>query len=497
MQDYVGIDMGTSSVKLLIMDSGGRILRQHEERYAVSCPQKGWREADPRLWFEKTMTGLRVLLKGTDKKSIRAIGITGQMHSTVFLDKDGKIIRPAILWNDTRTSKEVWMLKEKIAENRQIACISDIISTGSPAANLYWLRRHEAEQFQCMEHFLIGPDYLVFRLTGEYGTDYCEASTSSLFDLKQRIWSEDMRRILGLSPQIFPAIMGSTCAAGNLIPEIAEETGLSSETLVVRGTGDNAAAAFAASPFWGGKPVISLGTSGVLILEQEEPDILRKGKKILFSEDGRRFKWLVQGAVQSSGSSVEWWEKKILDAKSVESPDRAKERMHENELLFYPHLNGEKTLYGDAALRGAFVGIGMDTTRADMSIAVLEGICFAFRELYEKMGGRRPEGLQIGVVGGGAKNTFWMQMMADVLHAAIVRLKGTTGAVYGAAMLAAKGAGDTGSFRKEQERKEKEREIFYPRPDKSRYYDEKYKKYLRAYQALSYINAGENGCRAV
>lgn len=492
---YIGIDMGTSSVKLLLMDGKGKTILQQEESYAVRCPQEGWREMDPEIWYEKTISGLRVLLKGINRQEVSAVGITGQMHSTVFLDQAGKPVRPAILWNDTRTREEAAILKEQTASSGEIGYLSNIVSTGSPAANLFWLRRHEPDRFQSVEHLLIGPDYLAFRLAGTYGTDYCQASTSSLFDLKKREWSEEMRRILGAPPRIFPEVMGSACPAGRLIPDIAEELGLCGDVLVIRGTGDNAAAAFAAKALLGERPVISLGTSGVLIWDRKQPDFSRKGKNILFSSDGRRFDWIVQGAVQACGSSIEWWAKKILGADSFDALDLAEGQACENELIFYPHLNGDKTLFGDAGLRGAFLGIGLDTARQDMSAAVLEGICFAFRELLEKMGGGRPPGLHIGVVGGGAKNNCWMQMMADVLQAEILRLDGTISAACGAALLAAGAIGGAGALQRDIQRGFVDGKSFHPRIEKQEYYAEKYKKYLRTYKALSYIRAGENGCR--
>lgn len=483
MSTYLGIDLGTSGVKLLAIDGAGKTLYQCQREYRVAEPRPGWKEIDPCCWIDAIDNGLGELLANIDKDAVLGIGVTGQMHTVIPLDNVGKPLRPALMWNDTRTQAEVQVLKQMIRGRADTSFIEKIISTGSPAANLYWLKEHEPENFEKLSRFLIGPDYIVHYLTGEYSTDYCEASTSSLYDIKGGAWSKTMQEILGLNDGVYPPLMGSETIVGNLRTEIAERYGLSPEVYVIAGTGDNPAAGVATGAVDEDFPLLSLGTSGVLMVRRDTPSEDIKGKTILFSGDGVKMNYLVQGVVQSAGSSYHWLVKSILAAADYDGGLGKDFTPKHNDLLCYPHLVGDKTIHKDPSLRGAILGAGTDTTREDMIVAVMEGIAFGVRELTEVMA--VPPGMPLKVTGGGAKNPLWMQILADVLNRRIEQLAGDEGAGYGVALLTLNA--DPGTMTAPLKREPKIKNTYLPRGEEVHYYADKYRKYKKIYRALKSV----------
>lgn len=487
MRYYIGADMGTSSIKLVLVDEMGGIVYRTDDEYDYDAPEDDWREIEPAVWvngLDRCMLRLKEAAGEAVMGQVAGMGITGQMHTTCFLTADGGSIRPAIMWNDNRAVRLVQELKQRIrdAAAGSIAGIANIISSGSPAVNLYWLKQAEPERFRRLHKFLIGPDYLAYYLTGHFGTDYCEASTSSLFDLYSRSWSDEIRQIIGLRVDQYPEIRGSSMAAGTVRQELAAGWGLSSSVRVVAGTGDNAAAAVAAGAEREGFAVMSLGTSGVLVFTREALDTSLKGKNILFSADGRDYKWLVQGVLQSCGRTVNWWVRKILREDDLEAAF-AKidlQRAARNDLLFYPHIMGDKTIYGDTGLRGAFLGLGEAHTREDLLLALLEGMAFATREMIEKMGVPPGQLSPLRFTGGGARNRLWLQIMASVLNVPVRQMSGSSSAGYGAALLA---------MEKRLPPAEEEHEVIYPVKKLLVCYQKKYNNYLRIHCALSHVYA--------
>lgn len=489
----VGIDLGSSSVKLSLIDEGGRLVRTAERAYRVAFPQEGWKEIDPELWWSATREGLRELLGSGEGASaeaaeVAAIGVTGQMHTTVFVDAAGRSVRPALMWNDTRTSELVAPAKQALSEAGE-AYLAQIVSTGSPALNLQWLHENEPESFDRMTTFLIGPDWIVFKLTGTRGTDFCEASTSSLFDLSAERWSETAREIFDLPEGIYPTVRGSAQVAGTVRPVVACELGLPEDAVVIVGTGDNPAAAIPTGCLTQSKPVLSLGTSGVLMSTRPAPDYTAKGKNILLSLDGKTCLTLVQGAVQSCGSSRAWWDMDIMRYATHTEGDEGIDlgNLGRNHVMFYPHLVGEKTIYADASLRGAFIGLSIDTTRADMGQALMEGIAFAVRQLSEEMGLDLTSLDALQVIGGGSKSTAWMQILADVLHVRTLQMRGEASAGYGMALLAL----CTATGRELDELCDGATTVgatFEVQPDAAARYDAQYERYLRIHDALKAID---------
>ena len=490
---YIGIDMGTSGVKLLLMDERQALLNQVGLEYELSRPREDWSEIDPAIWYEKTLEGLAALLDGQDARRVAAIGVTGQMHSLILLDGKGESLRPAMLWNDKRTGGLLPILREALREDPDGDYLSQIVSTGSPAANLYWFSREEPELFARCRCFLIGPDYLVYRLTGVPGTDFVEASTSSLYCISRREWSEPMRRLIGLPASAWPTVRGSAEVVGTVLPALAARPGLREDVKVIAGIGDNPASAVSTGCLGQGYPVLSLGTSGVLMFPVKSMTDVARGKVILCSMDGRRFSYLVQGVVQSTGEAISWWTRRVLGAQDFGTLDGgidAAMRLR-SKVLFYPHINGDKTIYADPTLRGAFLGLGSENGPAELYYAVIEGLCFAFRQLLEEMGlDLRSHGV-MKVVGGGAKSDLWLQTLADVLDVRVERLGGNIGPGFGAALLACAADHPGATLGRLTASSLQIERAFAPEPELTDALQAKYRKYLRIHDALKYVEGGQ------
>lgn len=488
MAQYIGIDLGTSSVKLVLTTEKGTILREASREYTILQPHEGFKEISANTWWEAVDESLTELLTDADSMQIKGIGVTGQMHSLVLLDERGEEIRPVLLWNDTRTRDMIASLKEQIAST-DVSYISSIISTGSPAANLLWVREQEPENFRKIRKFLIGPDFLVYKLTGNYQTDFCEASTSSLYDLLQKKWSKSMLEIVGITEDICPVVSGSAEIAGSIRPELAKRYGLHPDTKVIVGTGDNPAASIPTGCLGKGYPVLSLGTSAVLMFPRTAPDFIARGKNILFSFDGENCYTLTQGVIQSCGLGYNWLIRDVFERQEFNGADQDIdiERLGENKLLFYPHLTGDKTIYQNPSLRGAFLGLGTDTSRSDMVQAYMEGIAFALKQLIGVMA-LAPEAIKdLKIIGGGSKSRIWMQIIADILDTSIIQIEGNAGAGFGMALLAAYACGEIESVEEIAEQAVSAGEIFYPRRKNAALYREQYKRYLRIHDCMKQI----------
>lgn len=488
MRATVGIDLGSSSVKLSLVAEDASLLASVERPYEVSRPRQGWEEVDPEVWWSATLEALEELCAKYFGLQIVGIGVTGQMHTTVFVDGSGNSVRPAIMWSDARTADMVVPARETFSQLGLLGS-ERIVSTGSPSLNLAWLVENEPDAASRVERFLIGPDWIVFKLTGVMGTDFCEASTSALFDFESGSWSEAACESLGIPVSWCPEIRGSACAAGTLLPDLAERLGLEASVEVAVGTGDNPAAAIPTGCLTEGRPVLSLGTSCVLMFSRSKPDFSAKGKNILVSFDGHEVQTLVQGVVQSCGSSRKWLDLDVLTCGShVEADEEVPlDLMGRNPVTFYPHLTGEKTLYADPSLRGAFLGLSTSTTRGELILALMEGIAFGVRQLVDETGLEiaGDDGLQ--VIGGGARSDVWMQVLADVLGVKTLRMRGAASAGYGAALLSLSAScglalSDACGNAVSVDR------VFVPRGEISQDYSSQYARYLRVHDAIKLLD---------
>ncbi|MGX8835588.1 xylulokinase [Amedibacillus sp. YH-ame6] len=484
---YVGLDIGTSSLKCVVIDTACDIVYEHGYSYAFDEPREGYREIDPDVWFQAVLHALQDIHEKFDGTNISTIGVTGQMHTTVFLDAQGNCVRKAIMWNDLRSSDMVAPLKERLAKREDTKYIAKILSTGSPAMNTLWVKEQEPEVFLKVRKIMTAYDYIVYRLTGEYSADYCDASTSSMYDIVSKQWSGYMLDILGIDDHYLGPIYASCDVVGTLREELCEQLCINKRIKVIAGTGDNPANAVAMGVLDQQQPVLSLGTSGVIILAKEDKDFEGLGKNVVFNAQHDRFVNVVQGTVRSAGGTHKWWVENIVESSDMGiDQDRLRNACgKEHHILFFPHITGDKMIYQDINTRGAFIGLSANSKREDMLQAVFEGVGYALREVMENMHLKAwPKRMQIN--GGGTRSDVWMNIMANILHCELEEVSMNASPGYGVALLAGKVDGI--------EKKESQKttgKVYVPCDNQVNIYEKQYRKYQRMYGALKEIMEDE------
>ncbi|MBR5932306.1 MAG: xylulokinase, partial [Lachnospiraceae bacterium] len=414
MANYIGIDLGTSSVKLLLVDQDGMIVREVSKEYPCSYPHPGWSEQDPADWKKQVFAGLRELCDG--QSSIRAIGIGGQMHGLVVLDENDNVIRPAILWNDGRTEKQTRYLNDEIGKETLSACTGNIAFAGFTAPKILWMRENEPELFARIKKVMLPKDYINYVLTGVHATDASDASGMLLFDVAHRCWSEKMLEICGLREEQMPKIFESFDRIGTIRPDVAKELWLAPETFVIAGAGDNAAAAIGTGTISEGTCNISLGTSGTIFIPQTEFQTDRNNSLHAFAHANGRYH--LMGCMLSCASCNKWLMEEIFrtDDFDAEQNAIADDALGNNHVFFLPYLMGERSPINDANARAAFIGMTMDTSRTDLTQAVLEGVAFGIRDSLEAARALGIEPERSTLCGGGAKSILWRKILAAVLN---------------------------------------------------------------------------------
>lgn len=434
MAYYLGIDVGTSSVKLTCIDGTGAVLASASEAYSCENPQPGWREIDPDVWWRAVCVAAVRLSDAVDISKVRGVGATGQMHTVVLVDDGGEPVAPSIMWNDQRTVDAVAPEKQWAA-SVGLPWLSRLIATGIPAINLSWIAKNRPGRLERAATFIGVPDWIGLKLGGRAGTDYCGASTSGLFDTASLSWSSEACGHFGIPERLLPALEPSDEIIGHVSEAASKATGIPQGVAIVRGTGDNPAAAICTGCLLEEMPTISIGTSGVLMHARHGVVAPKTGKPVLFTW-GKRSTTLTQLSVRTCGGAKEWLYDGILRADSYDIEDqRVEDPLYDMRgIMFYPHLAGEKVLRGDPLVRGAFLGLDLATTRSELQRALMEGTAFALRDLKASVEGSESWN-SIRLVGGGAKNDFWAQALCDIIGTKMVRAK-TTGAGHGAALLA-------------------------------------------------------------
>lgn len=438
---YIGIDLGTSSTKLLLVDEGGRILNTVSKDYPLMFPHPGWSEQEPSGWWNACLEGIPELLKGFDAKQVAGIGAGGQMHGLVALDENDAVIRPAILWNDGRTGEEVEYLNGVIGKEKLSALTANIAFAGFTAPKILWMQKNEPENFAKIAKIMLPKDYLCYMLTGVHSCDYSDASGMLLLDVEHKCWSKEMLDICGISEDVMPKLFESWEVIGCVKPEIAAKLGLPEGVKVVAGAGDNAAAAVGTGTVGAGGCNLSLGTSGTLFISSDKFGVdPYNGLHAFAHADGG---YHLMACMLSAASCNKWLCEEIYGTEDIggELGKISEEKLGENRVYFLPYLMGERSPINDTDARGTFVGMSMDTTREDMSLAVMEGVAFAIRDSFEIA---KALGISIPrscICGGGSKSPLWRKIFANVLGVPLDMVKTEQGPGYGAAMLAMVGCG--------------------------------------------------------
>ena len=435
---YIGIDLGTSAVKLLLMDETGKVLNIVSKEYPLSFPQPGWSEQNPSDWWTQSIAGLKELTAGMNKNDVAGISFGGQMHGLVVLDENDEVIRPAILWNDGRTQKETDYLNNEIGKEKLSKLTGNIAFAGFTAPKILWLKANEPQNFAKIKKIMLPKDYIAYRLTGEFSTDYSDASGMLLLDVKNKCWSKEMLEICNVKEEWMPKLYESYEKTGTLKPDVAEELGFPAECIVAAGAGDNAAAAIGTGTVGAGKCNLSLGTSGTLFITSDKFGV--DPHNALHSFDHADGGYHLMGCMLSAASCNNWWMKDILhsdDFVNEQKPLWEDGRLGENHVYFLPYLMGERSPHNDPSARASFIGMSMDTSRADMLQAVFEGVAYGLRDSLEvaRSLGAAPE--RTTICGGGAKSLLWRKIVANIMDMKVDTVEVEEGPAYGGAILAA------------------------------------------------------------
>ena len=489
----IGIDLGTSASKFLLVDEAGRVLNTVTKEYPLSFPRPGWSEQDPAHWWQACLAGVPELLAGFDAKQVAGIGVGGQMHGLVALDAAGNVLRPAILWNDGRTAAQVDYLNETIGRDKLSAWTGNIAFAGFTAPKLLWMRRNEPDLFARIAKILLPKDYLVYRLTGVHATDYSDASGMLLLDVAHKRWSAEMLDLCGVTEAQMPALFDSWQPVGTLTAAAAAALGLPADVVVCAGAGDNAAAAIGTGTVGEGRCNISLGTSGTVFISSERFRVDPHNALHAFAHADGGFH--LMGCMLSAASCNKWWMEDILHDGDYAAAQAAiaPEKLGRSHVFYLPYLMGERSPINDTNARAVFLGMTMDTTRADMTQAMLEGVAFALRDSVEVA---RSLGLDISrstLCGGGSKSPLWRTILANVLGIPLDLPATEQGPGYGAALLALVACGRYRNVAEVSRAMLHVQATVQPDPELTALYDARYAEFKQIYPACKPLFASLAG----
>ena len=484
MKYYIGADLGTSALKLLLVDTEGNIVNTVTKTYDVCFPNPGWSEQSPEDWWKALVSGVKELVKDIDKASVGGIGVGGQMHGLVILDENDNVIRPAILWNDGRTAKETDYLNEVIGQKKLAELTGNIAFAGFTAPKILWVKENEPENFKRIAKIMLPKDYINYKLTGVFSMDYSDASGTLLLDVENKCWSQEMVDICGIDISLLPALYESYDKTGDVLPSILEELGLVGKITVVAGAGDNAAAAIGTGTVVDGKCNISLGTSGTFFVSSE--NYARLNNNAIHSFCHANGEYHVMGCILSAASCNKWLCDEIL-----KTTDYAKEQelisddmLGRNDVYFLPYLMGERSPINDTDARGTLVGMRLDTTRQDIVQAILEGVAFAVKDNLEVAKEAGVNVTRSTLCGGGGKSPLWRKIMANVLNIPIDIPSAEEGPGFGGAVLAMVGDGVYDNIGACAEKFVSVKGTVLPDPEIAARYEERYNKFKFLYPSL-------------
>lgn len=486
MNYYIGIDLGTSAVKLMLVEERGTIQNTVMREYPLHFPHPGWSEQEPEAWWGALLSGITELLTGFDANKVVGIGVGGQMHGLVALDENDNVIRPAILWNDGRTAAETEWLNTVVGKEKLSAYTGNNAFAGFTAPKLLWMQKHEPELFARISKIMLPKDYLNYRLTGVHACDYSDASGMLLLDVKNKCWSKEMLNICGVEESQMPKLFESYEVIGTVKPEIAKTLGIPASVQVVAGAGDNAAAAVGTGTVGNGACNISLGTSGTIFISSEQFDVDPLNSLHAFAHaDGH---WHLMGCMLSAASCNKWFCEEILKTTDFASEQIGMEdNLGNNRVFFLPYLMGERSPINDVDARGTFVGLSLDTTRRDMVQAILEGIAFAIRDSFEVAKAIGVDIPRSKICGGGAKSLVWRKMLCNILNIPLDLPQTEQGPGYGGAMLAMVGTGAYADVKSCADALVTVKETIYPDSALAAKYEAKYRQFQKIYPSVKQL----------
>ena len=484
---YIGVDLGTSAVKLLLMEGSGKICKIVSKEYPLYFPNPGWSEQKPEDWWTQVIAGIKELTSECDKSQVAGISFGGQMHGLVILDENDNVIRPAILWNDGRTQKETDYLNNVIGTDKLAKYTANIAFAGFTAPKILWVKANEPDNFTKIKKIMLPKDYIAYKLSGTFCTDVSDASGMLLLDVKNRKWSPEMLEICGITEAQLPKLFESYETVGTLKADIAAELGFSTSVKIVAGAGDNAAAAVGTGTVGDGMCNISLGTSGTVFISSK--NFSENDNNAIHFFDHADGTYHLMGCMLSAASCNKWFMDEIIKTKDYAGEQKGitEDMLGNNKVYFLPYLMGERSPHNNPDARGTFIGMSMDTTREDMTLAVLEGVAFGLRDSVEVA---RKLGIKLErtkICGGGAKSPLWKKIIANVMNMKVDVIESEEGPALGGAMLAAVANGEYASVEEAAAKLVKIIDTVEPDPAIAARYEEQYKKFVQIYPALKDI----------
>ena len=482
---YIGVDLGTSAVKLIMMEKDGTIVSSVSKEYPLYFPNPGWSEQKPEDWKAAVLEGLKELVKDFDATQVAGISFGGQMHGLVVLDENDNVIRPAILWNDGRTQKETDYLNNVIGKDVLSAETANIAFAGFTAPKILWMKANEPDNFAKIKKIMLPKDYIAYILSGVFSTDYSDASGMLLLDVKNKKWSKKMCEICGVDESMLPKLYESYEVTGTVKPEIAKELGFTDNVKVCAGAGDNAAAAVGTGVVGDGGCNISLGTSGTVFISSAKFGV--DENNALHSFDHADGNFHLMGCMLSAASCNKWWMDEIIKTKDYAAEQTGITKLGENHVFFLPYLMGERSPHNNPDARGTFIGLTMDSTREDMTQAVLEGVAFGLRDSIEVARSLGIPLTKTRICGGGAKSPLWRKMITNIMNMEVERITSEEGPGLGGAMLAAVGCGEYASVEEAAKAIVKVLDVEKPDPELVAKYEKKYQQFKTIYPACKPI----------
>jgi len=482
---FVGLDVGTTGVKGILVDQNGKLLAVHGEKLSLSTPKPAWAEQDPNEWWTAAFKVLKALSSDAARVggTIKALATSGQMHSLVVIDREGRVLRDAILWCDQRTYTECEEATNLLGKEEQVLrMVGNPILTGFTLPKLLWLRKNEPEVYEKIYKIMLPKDFINYMLTGRIKTEHSDASGTTMYDLSKMCWNEDLLRTLKMPKEILPEILPSNGIVGKVRSEIAKELNFD-DVMVVAGGADNACAALGVNVTEAGDVMVSLGTSGTVVAPTHAGSYDPKGRVHFFAHTVPNMRYHM-GVMLTATYSLEWFKERFLYEEYDEINECvAKVPIGSSGILFLPYLNGERTPHRDPYARGVFFGLSSFHSKWDVVRAIFEGVSFGIKDSFEIL---KELGLEVKIVriaGGGSKSKVWNEMLADVLGVEIQKPSVNEGASYGAAMLAC-----SGYFNLDVRKISKDwftlRETTNPRRENGELYEKVYTRFRKLYDVL-------------
>lgn len=479
---FIGIDLGTTGVKIILVNALGDVIAKTTESYPLSMPKPLWTEQNPEDWYNQTMKGLKKVIKGYEK-DIEAISFSGQMHGLVILDENDDVIRPALLWNDQRTTAEVQYLNETIGIDVLQQETGNIALTGLTAPKLLWIKNNEPELFQKIKKIMLPKDYLLYRLSGEFATDVSDISGSLFYDIKKKQYSQKMLDILKIDERQLPTVYESYEKVGYLTETVKKTLQIQQDVKIIAGGGDQAVGAVGVGTVSPGKSSMSLGTSGVVYVATNEFQVDTQSHLQSYRDSTGHY--LMMGVILNAAGSLKWWNEKIFKEHDY---DKFFEKLSytsiPDSLYFLPYLSGERAPINDSKAKGMFFGLQAHHEKGHMHRALVEGITYALKESFDLIQNLGTEIVNIRITGGGAKSAIWAQMIADIMNVAVEVMAIDEGPALGAAILAMVGNGTYPSVSATCEKLLQVKTTFYPQNEHVALYQKKYNVYKKLYETV-------------